>query len=451
MIRLAKIKQLKGVKLQKPTLRGELFIERCNKLYENASCDWVVIYGDREHFSNLVYLCGFDPRFEEAILVLGKNKKSFLIIGHEGLGHLPYVLKTDSIPIVCKTMSLQGQPRNENRNILQCFQDIGIKAGDMVGVIGWKYAEDADKFDDDETYFFPEIYIKALKKAVGTKHYLKDKTSLLMDSTIGMKSTNELEQLLFFEWAAVQASEGVNNMIINLKDGITEFEAATNMGFFGEPFSMHSILTTGKIVDGLTSPRNKIINKGDAGIACIGYWGGTTARSGVISLEDDLFIEKIAKPYFNVIIYFYENMKIGMSCGEFFDGIEDAFGNSGLHSSLNPGHLGSYDEWVNSPVCKGSTEKFHSGSVFQVDVIPTPLPEGYCANCEDTIALIDNNMRAEIKEIYPDFYTRISTRRDYIQNKLGINISEDIVPLNDYCAYFQPLWLKNGYVLIKES
>lgn len=451
MINLVKVERLMGEKLQKPKLSRELFIKRCSKLYENAGCDWVVIYGDREHFANLVYLCGFDPRFEEAILVLGKGGKSYLIVGSEGMRHWPYVLKTDATPVVCKMMSLQGQPRTENRNILQCFQDIGIKAGDMTGVIGWKYAVDADKFDDEPVYFIPQIYIRALKKAAGGNQYLKDVTALLTDATFGMKSINEPEQLLLFEWAAVEASEGVHKMIVNLKDGMTEFEAAANMGFSGEPFSMYPILTTGKVIDGLTSPRNKIIEKSDAGTACIGYWGGATARAGVVASEDDLFIEKVAKPYYNAIIYFYENMKVGGSCGAFFDGIADAFGNSGMHSALNPGHLGSYDEWINSPVYKGSMEKFQSGAVFQVDVIPTPLPDGCCANCEDTLALADEKMRAEIKAKYPDFYARVSRRRDYIKNKLGINISKDILPLNDYCAYFQPLWLKNDYVLVKGS
>ena len=27
-----------------------------------------MVYGDREHFANLAFLTGFDPRFEEAIL-----------------------------------------------------------------------------------------------------------------------------------------------------------------------------------------------------------------------------------------------------------------------------------------------------------------------------------------------------------------------------------------------
>ena len=33
----------------------------------------VVVYADREHSANLSYLTGFDPRFEEAVLIVGRD------------------------------------------------------------------------------------------------------------------------------------------------------------------------------------------------------------------------------------------------------------------------------------------------------------------------------------------------------------------------------------------
>ena len=35
-----------------------------------AGYDALLVYGDREHFANLAYLTGYDPRFEEALLIL---------------------------------------------------------------------------------------------------------------------------------------------------------------------------------------------------------------------------------------------------------------------------------------------------------------------------------------------------------------------------------------------
>src|SRR5208282_6094238 len=43
----------------------------------------LVVYGDREHFANLAYLTGFDPRFEEALLILSPALKPLLVVGNE--------------------------------------------------------------------------------------------------------------------------------------------------------------------------------------------------------------------------------------------------------------------------------------------------------------------------------------------------------------------------------
>jgi hypothetical protein len=36
----------------------------------------LVVYGGRERFANLAYLTGFDPRFEEAVLIIGSCPRS---------------------------------------------------------------------------------------------------------------------------------------------------------------------------------------------------------------------------------------------------------------------------------------------------------------------------------------------------------------------------------------
>ena len=48
----------------------------------------LVVYGDREHFANLAYLTGFDPRFEEALLILSPSGKPLLLTGNECSGCL---------------------------------------------------------------------------------------------------------------------------------------------------------------------------------------------------------------------------------------------------------------------------------------------------------------------------------------------------------------------------
>ena len=58
-------------------------------LMERAGYPPLVVYSDREHFANLAYLTGFDPRFEEALLILSAEPKPLLIVGNECLGYLP--------------------------------------------------------------------------------------------------------------------------------------------------------------------------------------------------------------------------------------------------------------------------------------------------------------------------------------------------------------------------
>ncbi|MER9182983.1 hypothetical protein NKI14_22465, partial [Mesorhizobium sp. M0767] len=48
--------------------------------------DAFVVYGDREHAANVAYLCGYDPRFEETLLVIVPGKPPKLLVGNAGGG-----------------------------------------------------------------------------------------------------------------------------------------------------------------------------------------------------------------------------------------------------------------------------------------------------------------------------------------------------------------------------
>ena len=53
-----------------PGVPADEYERRLAALYQAAQADWVAVYADREHYANLVYLLNFDPRFEEALLML---------------------------------------------------------------------------------------------------------------------------------------------------------------------------------------------------------------------------------------------------------------------------------------------------------------------------------------------------------------------------------------------
>ena len=60
-----------GVPLEAPRIPPTTYEKRCRDAYAGAQCDWLVVYADREHLANIAFLSGYDPRFEEALLLLG--------------------------------------------------------------------------------------------------------------------------------------------------------------------------------------------------------------------------------------------------------------------------------------------------------------------------------------------------------------------------------------------
>ena len=43
----------------------------------------LAVYGDREHFANITYLTGFDPRYEEALLIVSQSGPPLMLVGNE--------------------------------------------------------------------------------------------------------------------------------------------------------------------------------------------------------------------------------------------------------------------------------------------------------------------------------------------------------------------------------
>lgn len=56
-------------------------VARLRELADERGYDRVVVCADREHSANLSFLTGFDPRFEEAPLVLGSTGEPAILVG----------------------------------------------------------------------------------------------------------------------------------------------------------------------------------------------------------------------------------------------------------------------------------------------------------------------------------------------------------------------------------
>ena len=61
-------------------------LERLRQRADERGYDRLVIYGDREHSASLAWLSGFDPRFEEAIAIVGPTGDPAILVGNECWG-----------------------------------------------------------------------------------------------------------------------------------------------------------------------------------------------------------------------------------------------------------------------------------------------------------------------------------------------------------------------------
>ena len=429
-----------------PAIPAEEYERRLSALSQAAGADWVLVFADREHSANLTWLVNYDPRFEEGLLVLGPGGKRTLIVGNEGMGYIPIV----PVPVdveLCQTFSLNSQPRSTAARLKDVLAKIGLSAGQSACLVGWKYLDDYETDEPSAPAFFPAFFVDVVRSLVG-KGRVFDGTALLMHPETGMRNLNSADQIAAFEWAARTTSAAVFSIVKGTRPGMSEMQAIQQMRYAGQPMTMHPIFVSGKgEINGLRSASSKIIEYGDGVSTGLGYWGSLSCRAGLmLGQPDEGFFNQIAAPYFGVVATWYQTMRVGVAGMDVFKAVADAFSGSGLHSMLNPGHLTSYEEWTSSPIRPDSAEKVRSGMVFQSDIIPTPLPAGKLMNCEDTVAVADAALRAEISARHPELWARVQGRRKLMSEALGIQMSEELLPLTDGTAYLPPFWLANELV-----
>src|SRR5690606_4747765 len=73
-----------GVPDTRPELDRSVYAQRFAALARarrGAGLDALLVYADREHAANLSYITGFDPRFEEALLVIVPDAAPTLLAG----------------------------------------------------------------------------------------------------------------------------------------------------------------------------------------------------------------------------------------------------------------------------------------------------------------------------------------------------------------------------------
>ncbi|OCW55504.1 Xaa-Pro aminopeptidase [Hoeflea olei] len=438
-----------GVPGARPAIPAATYEARAAALVERAGADWVVVYADREHLANIAFLTGFEPRFEEALLLLGRGGERIIVTGNESIDYTPVTRLPNTRAVLAQSFSLMGQDRSRAADLVTVLRDCGLTDGQSVALAGWKYLSEAEWQGAAPTFFVPAFVVDSLRAVIGASAAIRDVTAILMNPVDGLRAIVDADEIAQLEWGSARASAAVWKIVEGARPGMSELECASLMGYAGEPLTCHVMMSGAAAprgVIGLSSPSARPVEKGDGVTTAVGYWGGLSCRAGLMDDHDEAFLS-MAKTYFNALRAWYQAVDIGVAGKDVVAAVEAALAPSGLRPALNPGHLISHDEWMNTPIRPGSDEVIRSGMAFQVDIIPAPMGPGQALNCEDGVVIADAALRAEIAKAHPQVHARMQARRDFVRDVLGVPLKDCILPLSSTPLCYAPFWTKPGQLL----
>ena len=404
----------------------------------------LAVYGDREHSANLLYCAGFDPRFEEALLLIPRQGPPLLLTGNECAAYLPISplhrageLRSE----IYQPCSLLDQPRASSRTLAQIFAAEGLSS---AGVIGWKYYDTPDQSD------LPAYLIDALRTA--TAHRVHDATDLFMHPAHGLRASCSAAEIALFERSNWKASEALRRVVFAAREGMSDFEMLSHAAYDGTPLSCHMTLKTGPRRTSLASPSGALLERGHPWSANIAYWGSNICRAcWVAASPDDLpdhardYAAAFAGPYFAAMAEWLDALRIGTPGGRLSEIIQSRLPFADYGIFLNEGHLIHYDEWLSSPIYAGSQIPIRSGMIFQTDVIPSS-PRYFSTRMEDGLAIAGDDLRADLRAHYPAVMDRIDARRRFAIETLGLPLAPEHLPLSNTFGLIFPYLLSPNQV-----
>jgi hypothetical protein len=423
-----------------PAATYEGRIKEAIELAKERGLSHLFIYGDREHFANIHYFSGYDPRFEEAILVLSEHARPAIFVGNEGYSYssiIPYAIDR----ILYQTFSLPDQPRRAGNE--RVFSDslvrLGVTASSRIGVIGWKYFVAEDSVEHARMIDLPNYIIEALCERVARERIV-NATDLMIHPDYGMRITLDVDEIAVLELAGTKSSRSVLNVLKNLKSGMSEIEASSFLNIDGDPLVAHPNVnfTVEGTAMGLASAGNARLNYGGICNIGFGYRSSMVARTGIYARNrGDIpeawanAIERIYYPYFELVALWYEMLEIGITGKEIIANVRKRIREfDELNFGLNLGHLIHNDEWTCSIFTEAHAYPIRSGMGIQCDIIAQPrgMPG---AHVEDGLVVASSSTRDVFRARYPAAWDRIEARRRFIKGTLGISISDSILPCSD--------------------
>lgn len=429
-------------------LRGRLAALRAAA--ERRGYGAVVVYGDREHAANIHWLTGFDPRFEEALLVVTPDD-AVIVAGNECL---PYAADTPLVHaglarvVHCAALSLPSQPRGSAR-LADILGD--LVAGGTVGAVGWKWFG-ADEVDVPALALdIPAFVADPLRRLAAR---VENATDLMMHPVHGLRARVDAAGIARLEFANHMAAAALRRMVFAFREGMSDFAAVEAARMGGLPLGCHTTFAVGAGVQGLAGPTGRRLERGAPVSFNICHWGANICRAGWVARgPDDLpgaardYLEAFVQPYVAAMSDWCALMRPGVAGGEVWARMRAALPFDTFRVELNPGHLIGLDEWMSSPIREGSEEALASGMAMQMDVIPSHPVYG-STRMEDGYVIADAALRADLAARFPEVAARCAARVAFMRSVIGMEVPDDLLPLADTCGIVSPFLLDPAQVVV---
>ena len=174
-----------------PKLGASIYLDRLERLRKKTQGKYshILVYGDREHSANIAYLSGYDPRFEEALLIIDiDEEQQWMLIGNEGIGYIETSpIKEQIKPVLYQPFSLLAQDRTKSKPLKLILQETGITANSNTGIAGWKYYTALESPDPEHWIEAPSYIVDTLRSITGN---VTNATIIFMHQTEGLRATH---------------------------------------------------------------------------------------------------------------------------------------------------------------------------------------------------------------------------------------------------------------------
>ncbi|HHW71723.1 MAG TPA: M24 family metallopeptidase [Firmicutes bacterium] len=437
-----------------PQIPGETYAQRLaslRALMDREGLSHVLVYGDREHFANTRWLTGYDPRFEESLVIVGLTGRPRLLVGLEGQYYAAIAQGVDVE--LYDEFSLQGQP-SSGRTLPEILADCGLSVGSRVGLAGTKYRQTPAFAKAGLATDVPYYLVAVLAEVVGREN-IRDVTRWFTDSSTGLRIPLTVDEIARNEMINQMVYAGMCAALSALNPGVSEAEISGKLGYDGSiPLSCHIVVSFGENVNlALNSPTNRQLRLGDPLSVAMGVWGANIARTGIAVHSAEEFppeiadaLEKVFVPYFDMLLRWYGALHVGANCGDVYEAVREYMEDPFFGIALNAGHLIRDEEWINAPFVPGSKDVLASGTMIQCDIIVPATPPYPGVHTEDGLVVADADLRAELAGKYPAVWERIQKRRAAMED-LGYKLHEDVLPLCDMQGQVTPFMLSPTKVL----